>query len=260
MNKLTVTELKQGIFNLTEDAPGTAVDAYLVCGSSRALLIDGLQDTTGLYEKVRSLTALPLDVLFTHAHYDHLGSSCEEFYHAGCDIYLNSADNELAEETLGKPVPEGFFRELEDGHTFDLGGRVLRVMTVPGHTPGSVVVLDEAEQLLFSGDSIGSGPIWLQLPYSLPLNIFQSAVERLLQQIKDWDHITIYPGHQNQSEKPLTLRYVEDVIETARLVRSGQLSGEIQMMQFGSEEPFPYAVVRHGAMQGFFYSPGRFEA
>ena len=51
------------------------VDAYLLTGEKRAVLVDTLQNATGLYEKVRELTELPLDVLITHGHIDHAGKS-----------------------------------------------------------------------------------------------------------------------------------------------------------------------------------------
>lgn len=49
----------------------------------------------------------------------------------------------------------------------ELGGTALSVCEVPGHTPGSVVVLDERSNRLFTGDAIGSGyGVWMQTPDS----------------------------------------------------------------------------------------------
>ena len=65
-------------------------------------------------------------------------------------------------------------RDLKDGMHFDLGGTVLQIYATPGHTPGSVVILDENTGDLFASDSFGSNrreipdSAWLQLSgYSL---------------------------------------------------------------------------------------------
>jgi glyoxylase-like metal-dependent hydrolase (beta-lactamase superfamily II) len=70
-----------------------------------------------------------------------------------------------------QPFPEGFdfaswtvegskvTRPLHDGEVLDLGGRELRVIHTPGHSPDSVCYLDEREGLLFAGDTVNSGPI-----------------------------------------------------------------------------------------------------
>lgn len=64
--------------------------------------------------------------------------------------------------------------DLKDGMRFDLGGTVLQIYATPGHTPGSVVILDENTGDLFASDSFGSNrreipdSAWLQLSgYSL---------------------------------------------------------------------------------------------
>ena len=64
--------------------------------------------------------------------------------------------------------------DLKDGMHFDLGGTVLQIYATPGHTPGSVVILDGNTGDLFASDSFGSNrreipdSAWLQLSgYSL---------------------------------------------------------------------------------------------
>lgn len=260
MNPFTITQLNDHIWNFTEDAPSTAVDAYLVCGTDRALFIDTLQEAEGVYAKARELTSLPMDVIITHGHYDHAGVSTKEFKEAGCAIYLARADWQVAKSMVTWDIPAGdYFTDLADGQAFELGGRALTVMSLPGHTPGSVVLLDEADHILITGDSIGSGPIWLQLEHSMPLSVFQAGVERLQKKTAGWKDITILAGHRGQANAPLGGQYIEDVKETARLVRGGELKGETQSMQIREREPIAFAVVRHGLMQGFFYAPDRLE-
>jgi glyoxylase-like metal-dependent hydrolase (beta-lactamase superfamily II) len=84
----------------------------------------------------------------------------------------------LTEETSPRPLPAGFdpkswrylptvpTRIFEDGDLIDLGGRTLRVIHTPGHTPDCICLLDEENGVLFGGDTINTGPIYAQLPDS----------------------------------------------------------------------------------------------
>jgi glyoxylase-like metal-dependent hydrolase (beta-lactamase superfamily II) len=46
---------------------------------------------------------------------------------------------------------------MEEGHAFDLGGRVIHTLRMPGHTPGSVVLLDEQTRTVYAGDAVNNG-------------------------------------------------------------------------------------------------------
>jgi glyoxylase-like metal-dependent hydrolase (beta-lactamase superfamily II) len=93
-------------------------------------------------------------------------------------------------ETLIRPLPAGFDPAgyaivpttattlLDDGDEIDLGGRVLRVLHTPGHSPDSICLLDERNGLLFGGDTINTGPIYAQLEDS-DLAAFARSTRRL---------------------------------------------------------------------------------
>jgi glyoxylase-like metal-dependent hydrolase (beta-lactamase superfamily II) len=84
----------------------------------------------------------------------------------------------LTRETLLRPLPCDFNPEkyaivpstatrlLADGEELDLGGRRLRVLHTPGHSPDSICLLDEKSGLLFGGDTINTGPIYAHLDSS----------------------------------------------------------------------------------------------
>ena len=84
----------------------------------------------------------------------------------------------LSQETTPRPLPDDFdfatwkipasipTRLLQDGDLLDLGGRTLRVLHTPGHTPDSICLLDEDNGLLFGGDTYNTGPIYAHLPDS----------------------------------------------------------------------------------------------
>jgi glyoxylase-like metal-dependent hydrolase (beta-lactamase superfamily II) len=78
----------------------------------------------------------------------------------------------MTDETTPRPLPDGFdpaawtlrpkhaSRLLADDDVIDLGGRTLRVLHTPGHTPDCICLLDEHAGILFGGDTINTGPIY----------------------------------------------------------------------------------------------------
>lgn len=148
--------------------------AYLVEGSEKALLIDGLAGVGSLKAFVRELTDLPVTLVNTHGHVDHIGANFEygEVYIAPEDIELMYAHSSR-EMRLGFAKSGGMFAPLpteprlddvtvpgpvktlpmKDGDVFDLGGVKLEVIAVPGHTRGTVVFLDRDLRVVYSGDA-----------------------------------------------------------------------------------------------------------
>ncbi len=205
---------------------------YLVAGTERALLIDtgmGFGDLAGF---VKSLTALPVTVVNTHGHPDHAGGNpgFEE-------VWLHPADIELLPKMCsdayrlndikifyGETHPDYQFicdgivhfqptrlNPLQPDQVFDLGDRQLRVLEVPGHTPGCIGLLNSREKQLFIGDSIVAGHAWLYLDHSLPLATYLDSLKKLQQIENEFDFI--FPGHL---PTPLEKVVLHDLITCAQ--------------------------------------------
>jgi len=157
------------------------VVSYLVLGAERALLVDTGFGISDLLAYVRGLTALPLVVANTHIHPDHSGGNGQFD-----EVWVGEHEAQSDEGVLFYQIPGqrdaceavkdggGYrFRFWRDGDTVDLGGRALRVVEIPGHTPGSIAFFDENTHLLLSGDAIlkrvfyGSG---------VPLSVYRAAL------------------------------------------------------------------------------------
>ena len=231
----TVTKMTDGIFCITEGIPEQpGVSAYLVTGSEKAVLIDSLRDDRSLYETVKGLTSLPVEVILTHGHWDHAGAGLHEFHEAGLPIYLSEKDfffftNEDFSHAL-HGLKIDFFTPLTEGQVFDLGGTCLEVIMLEGHTPGSCVLLEKDRQLLFTGDSTGAGVFWMQLPGSLPLRELQKSLLKLWDRVKDMNTLMIHPGHRNQSPVQLYLGFLADTIMlTGKLIAGEWPSRDTEM-------------------------------
>lgn len=195
---------------------------YVINGRDRVLLLDTGFGTVPLRRVVGSLCGdKPVVVVNSHAHPDHsfgnnqFGCVCvgrfdEPFSHRLPDAeelaktrdmffgeYL-SAGGVLPNWTPG-PAPRIFV--LQEGDTIDLGGFVLRVLETPGHTLGSVSLLEESCRWLFTGDLILTWEVWGQLETSAALRVYWYTLERLARLERHVD--TVFPAHWGEKDNPL---------------------------------------------------------
>ena len=143
-----------------------------------AVIIDpggGLGDRLTRFVDAHKLT--PAAVLITHGHFDHTMSAADVSRTYGVGVYLHTADRwQLDDPWAGIGLPPGSVvpdlgtvtpaepddvTELRGGESVELGSLVVRVVSVPGHTPGSVVYTVSADgvQTMFTGDFLFAGSI-----------------------------------------------------------------------------------------------------
>jgi glyoxylase-like metal-dependent hydrolase (beta-lactamase superfamily II) len=168
-----VREVVAGIHVIEEPLHDERVKSYLVVGTERAALIDTGMGVGDIKAVVEGLTALPVMVVQSHAHWDHIGGSwqfAEVMIHraeverlrqgraSGSLRHALTPDHltgpfpaHIDPETFGTPGVEAT-RLLEGGEVIDLGGRELEVIHAPGHSAGGIVLLDRANRILISTD------------------------------------------------------------------------------------------------------------
>ena len=248
---LILRELGEGLWVFTEICDNREyVDAYLITGSNRALVVDSLMNDTSLYERAREITKLPLDVIVTHGHPDHAGLALKAFYEAQCNIYMHESDLPM----LKSGVELAWFKPLPANRLFDLGGRKLEVILLPGHTPGSVMLLDRASQLLFTGDAIGAGVFWMQIQNALPLSEFLKNLKKFRKDMEDYSSLKIHPGHRHQSPVQLTREFLDDVFYMTEKIVSGEWVGEDAEMTLGNLN-IKYKKLTYKLMTDYCYNP-----
>ena len=188
---------------------------YLYAGEKRVLLVDTGFGLTDLKALAASLCpGKEIIVVNTHAHGDH-NSGNNQFD----TVYVGRMDEpfsyrQMDEEGI-RDFWEGFLQDnprtqgvriedwhpgpsrqvipLTDGDTLDLGGITLEVLETPGHTIGSICLLDRTNGYLFTGDLMLTWEVWGQLESSSALKVYADSLQRLasLQ-----DQVTeIFPAH-----------------------------------------------------------------
>ena len=109
-----------------------------------------------LYDYAKKLTGMDnIDLYISHVHSDHT-AQIGDFVKAGRKVYINEKDIPMALSGVNdKTVTANDFTCISEGYQFDLGGVVLDNYDIPGHTPGSMMLLDKAHNILYSSDQLG---------------------------------------------------------------------------------------------------------
>lgn len=235
----------------------------LVCGTDRALVIDTRGDAVQgaeLAAAVRGITALPLAVAITHAHFDHcFGTSAfvtpttPIYAHWGCRATVeNTAEMQRAEwsgyyRTLGEPaVAEALDNaeivspntEVASPLDIELGDRRVTLRHPGrGHTDHDLAIHVPDARVVFAGDLVehGAPP---DFGDAFPL-AWPSAVEALLV----LDATTMVPGHgdpMSRDEVSAQHRELTRIAELCRSVATGALDTEAAM----AASPYPEDTTR----------------
>jgi glyoxylase-like metal-dependent hydrolase (beta-lactamase superfamily II) len=188
-----------GVYAIYEPHQSEEVISYLIVGEKRALLFDTGMGISDIKKVTAELTRLPIVVLNSHTHNDHVGGNWQFDTVYGMDTDFtrknakgSSADAqaEIAPGEICGTLPKGFDRKsyatkswtiatfLENDDRIDLGERNLEVIATPGHTPDAISLLDRANGLLFTGDTYYPAPIWLFRPET-DLDAYAASIQHL---------------------------------------------------------------------------------
>jgi len=170
---------------------GFIVDPGFVDGERRRKVLDFIE-ANGIR---------PLAVLLTHAHFDHIYGvrECIDLY--GTPVYMHPDDKPVLEEaavsaaSYDMPVPDISWKTVDiyDGQILDFDGIKVKVITTPGHSPGSVSYFCEAEKILFSGDTLFEGTIGNT---SFRFGEYDREIISIMEKLMPLDSdVQVHPGH-----------------------------------------------------------------
>ncbi len=182
-------------------------EVYKIPGDCNVYLvlkpIPTLIDTGNPDDKNRIQTEIekiiPLDkiktVILTHLHYDHCGN-IDLFKDS--EIFVLEKELEDFKKSPGNfffgKVPESVYKTLLKAKNLKEEINSFKILKVPGHTKGSVAVLDEKRKLLFSGDTLFHNGIGrTDFPNSSPEEMGES-LNKLIRLVREEDY-ELHPGH-----------------------------------------------------------------
>ncbi|MFG1813736.1 MBL fold metallo-hydrolase [Kribbella sp. NPDC049174] len=159
---------------------------YLLLGTERALLLDTGTGHAKLRPVVDGLlSGQRLIVAHTHSHGDHVGGDAEFD-----DVVGKSAEDVATYFGVGDWP--------NDVVQLDLGDRVLDIVPIPGHHASHIAVYDRTTRLLFSGDSLYPGRLYV---FDWPA--FRASMSRLAGFVAEGNPVEwVLGAHIELTERP----------------------------------------------------------
>jgi len=195
-----VLELPHRIYAISEPYHFQEVISFLILGETSAILLDTGMGLEPIRSVVSKLTDLPVIPIMSHGHFDHIGGNYEFDsvwgWPAEATVKASQQDEIFAEDdpniqpdAFERPVEiENYCRRayklnpLTEGQEFDLGGRLWKVKFIGGHSDDSVVLYNEKEKLLCTGDLIYPGPLYVKTG----LKEYMDSCEKLAEKFADY--------------------------------------------------------------------------
>lgn len=182
------------------------VNTYIITGNDReCIVIDcgcyGAAEERRLEELLSSHGLTPVMLLDTHCHLDHVFGNrfmlekygLRSWFHEGDRLnYLNAPKHALMFGLSMEvpPDPAGF---LTDGQEITSAGLSLKVIPVPGHSPGGIALWAAADGVIFTGDALFAGSVGRSdLPGGDHEQLLENISERLFSLPPE---TVVYPGH-----------------------------------------------------------------
>lgn len=239
----TAEQLDEGTYVISEYRHWEETHCYLLCGAERAILIDTGLGVGEIGRVVRRLTVLPVQVITTHAHWDHIGG-----HRCFTDIAVHEAERDWVAghfplprqavlQNLMRPphdFPPDFGSEqteqyqiyaggaqtlLRDGDCIALGGRSLQVLHTPGHSPGHCCFFEPERGWLYAGDLVYLGCLDAFYPTTDPVLFYHSVQKLLPLPVR-----RILPGHHALAvplDLPERIAHAFSGLERAGTLRQG---------------------------------------
>lgn len=191
------------------------VRAFLFEGDTRAMLVDTGFGGAELHRTVAELTKLPVFLVNTHTDRDHTGEN-RDF----APVYMHPAEMDHYKNALPKGCRMEDVRPLWEGDVIDLGYWKFEVILTPGHTPGSIMLLEREKRMLISGDTIQDGDIFM-FGMGRNMQAFQNSLSKMIGLSDAFD--TIWPSHGTCPLKP---DIIPGILQGSQDLMAGKLTAQ----------------------------------
>lgn len=268
--------LPGNVYVISEPLHEQLACAFLIPGEERALLLDTCTGLQNIREVTELLTDLPVTVLNSHDHFDHIGGNapfdevwCYNDPGAVSHLKLGPTGKEMEEiqnrEKSVRVLSDFFGVELldripgkaptgtvEDGQVIDLGGRKLEVLHTPGHQRSCIMLADRENGLLFTGDMFYPGLMYCMFDDS-SFPDYVRSIRKAANLAREIGAEKVYTSH-NLPEASLTdLERFADYLEGIENGEITEFETEDGYRIYQMDEVYSFEMVGEGAepMTGF---------
>lgn len=238
----THKEIDPGIWIINDNQQD---NIYLVEGEELALVIDTGLGYQNLKLYIETITDKPLVVVNTHGHPDHAGGNhvfeqihihkdeldALKYYTSESvmiDTFERFVKQAMPSHLLDKHKTPPPLITIDDGFQFDLGNRVVEVIHIPGHSPGSIALYDRKSKNMFTGD-MANEHIWLQVKYVTSVKDFLASIRKL--QSYKISVNRLLPGHG----EPLSPNHLDTLEAAAEKLMFGGCAISLYSSPLGEE-------------------------
>lgn len=220
-NWFTIDKIDDKTYIISEYRHWEETHCYLLIGSEHSLLIDTGLGICNICEEVNRLTDKPVIAVATHIHWDHIGGHkyFPEFYAQVQELDWLKGKFPLNLDTIREMVvdrcdlPDGFDVEkytlfqgtpskvLTDNNSIDIGGREIKALHTPGHSPGHLCFWEKDRGYLFTGDLVYKDILFAYYPSTDP-EAYLASLERIAAlPVK-----RVFPAHHSLDIQPEILK------------------------------------------------------
>ena len=177
-------------------------NCYLVMNeqTKETIIIDPADQAGKIIEQLKRMKAIPVAILLTHGHFDHVLAAGELREKYGIKIYANEKELETLMDTKMNMSGMGGKKNtyeadvlVRDNQKLQLAGMDIQVIWTPGHTPGGTCYYFEEDKVLFSGDTLFYNSVGRSdFPGGSMSALVRSIKEKLF--LLE-DSVRVFPGH-----------------------------------------------------------------
>lgn len=173
------------------------VNCYIFTSKNKTFIIDPGAEPKKIIDFLKKNSLIPIQILLTHAHIDHISGVKEIANEFNIEVFLNEKDKSLYFSPANCIVP--FYPPLKQyAHIVNtIESDFIEAINTPGHTQGGTCFYIKKYNILFSGDTIFQGSIGrTDLPGGNHNQLLDSIKTKILSLP---DNTIIYPGHGTET-------------------------------------------------------------
>lgn len=179
--EFTIQKIAENFWSIDQ----RGVRAFLLVGSDKAVLVDTCFGGD-IKAACETITGLPITLITTHSDPDHIG--CDQQF----PVHYLHSDEFARYENRAQAAVNAL--PMQEGDVFTVGEYNLEVILIPGHTPGSIALLDRKHRFLISGDTVQANCIFMHGD-GRNLAAFRNSIEKLENMRQNGLFDTVYPSH-----------------------------------------------------------------
>ena len=231
-----VYDIGNQIYAIYEPYQFQEVISYLIMGEEKAILWDTGNGIGNMKQLVDELWDKELIVVNSHSHFDHVGSNYQfetvhVFNHPTMTHIMEHGvdqaviDANYGPETYSYQSPIDYqpisyrrcnYQTFNENEVFDLGRRRFNVIYTPGHSMDSIMLVNDEEKLLFTGDTYYPAQL-----YCFTEGTFDTYVETMKQLANQYVDYTLVTSHNEPIREGKVL---QEVAEFFQSIQEGKIS------------------------------------